>query len=550
MKVVRLAESRRKAADAPLEADQLDFERQQVADTDEKIHRGNGQVSGFRISDDASQDVLLPKSAETKSAETKSAETKGQLVDGGASTESTAAAFGQLNQRASPDDSLLLCSQAVLERFVARGGLYKEPELRSSVTSPEAVVRAWVNNGSLRVGKVGESSLGGLYRVAFRSRLPSTSQNVVGAISLAAVETFDTGDGQKEQAKVWDSLTSGRMEIDATLGDLNHQLRELPVMPEALLHDDKVASPQSVRLDAMVSKFERLQLAEEGLQQNLRRAESLLAEGADRRLVLQALGAAPAQVKIASASQANEPKLITPAESEAQEAYRKWLEMRQNLIQKVELEVAPMQKKLDALIDKKYGPNHPAVSHLRGQIGRVRAQLANLPPQPDGLGMVLPVPAGIAQSAPATKKVDSELGSLSDGMSLVALLKAMRAEVRQVSEELERLDPLLESLSTVVASQETALRQRARIELEIRQQQSLRKAMIEHIEGTAELRRNSPEISCELVVPASSGVQVEPSLQSHLFAGSTLGGASGAVLFCLLLLSITAVAVEGEEEAE
>ncbi|MGI9467426.1 MAG: hypothetical protein ACR2OA_09920, partial [Rubripirellula sp.] len=414
--------------------------------------------------------------------------------------------------------------------------------------SPEAFVRAWVNDGHMRVEKSGESSLGGVYRIAFRSRLPSTSEKVVQAVAASAVEKFDNGTLEEKQVSLLALMTSGRVEIDAKIQDLDNRLGELPDVAGAMLRDGEVVSPAAVRLNAIVDQFERLQLKRDGLKQNIVRAEALLAEGADKRLVLQTLGAPPPQPKLASRSQAQDSG-VTQTEavesSKAAEEYRLWLEMRNNLIEKVEREVAPMQEKLDALIEKKYGPNHPAVSHLRGQIGRVRAQLANLPPEPGGVGIVLPETNAETEGAPAANGEGSGGESRTEGMSLVALLKAVRSEIRAVSEEIERLDPELEELSTTVASQDKALRQRESGELEILQQQKMRSAMIKQIESIKLLGGGSG-ISCELLVPASAAVQVEPDLRSHLLAGGMLGGASGAVLFLLILLSVTAVAADGE----
>ena len=61
-------------------------------------------------------------------------------------------------------------------------------------------------------------------------------------------------------------------------------------------------------------------------------------------------------------------------------------------------------------------------------------------------------------------------------------------------------------------------------------------------------QHNSSEVSCELLVPAGPGVQVEPVLQSHLSGGALLGGASGAVLYCLILLSMAAMPVDNQSD--
>ena len=521
--------------------------QQQDAVTDANAIDDDQVVSGFRMTDDAAKDVLLIDSAELQDdgpvggpGNKRKSEPVQQLRRG----------LSQPPKAASLDDSSLFCSQAVLERAVELGELNKIQELQWMVSardqSPEAFVRAWVNDGHMRVEKSGESSLGGVYRIAFRSRLPSTSEKVVQAIAKSAVEKFDNSTLQKQQAKVLDLLASGRIEIDAKIRDLEDRLSAVPEVTGAMLRDGEVVSPDAVRLDAIVSRFERLQLKRDALKQNLVRAEALLAEGADKGLVFAVLGTPLPQPKLESGLQAEGP-VVTPNEagdsSKAADEYRIWLEMRNELVEKVEREVAPMQKKLDALIEKKYGPNHPAVSHLRGQIGRIRAQLANLPPEPDGVEIGIPEtnetktePRGAAASGKG----------LGDGLrgkdiALDSLLEVVRSELGTVSEQIARLDPELEELSTTVASQDRALRQHESLEREIGQQQRLRSEMIKQIE-TINSRGTGSEISCELLVPASAGVQVEPDLRAHLLAGGMLGGASGAVLFLLILMSVTAVA--------
>ena len=543
---------------APTAVDQLESQQDQLLNAgDEIVEAATEQVSGVRMSDDASQDVLMVEPGASQAQVVAGVEILADknLVDKNLTQQ-------RLSGVTPIDDSLLICSQAVLMRAVEVGGLKDVQELQWAVSArdqtPETFVRGWVSGGNLRVEKSGESSLGGVYKIAFRSRLPSTAEKVVQAVAQAAVETFDNGVLQQDQAKLLESLASGRSEIDKKLRDLQRKLGELPDISSAFLRDGEVISSDAIRLNAMVGSVERLQLQRDGLKQNLRRAESLLAEGADRRLVLETLGAPLPKQQYASSrpqtdgSIAEQPEVVQP--SKAAEEYRKWLEMRNALIEKIEREVAPMQEKLDALVEKKYGPNHPAVSHLRTQILRVRAQLANLPPEPSGVAM----PGIIGPNANAEGQVgvntskgngSTESGSAGNaravGMSLVALLKAMRAEIKEVSAEITRLDPELESLSTKVATQQKTLRQRQTVEREIQQQQSWRGSILEELQQVAEQRKTS-EVICELLVPAGAGVQVEPVLQAHLTAGILLGGASGAVLFCLILLSMTVVPAESE----
>jgi hypothetical protein len=534
----------------PTVVGQFGSQEESNAEAGETSETGAEQVSGVRMTDDESQDLLLTDPDVSKAQST-------EVTAGNASSGS------RLSSGVSVDDRLLLGSQAVLMRAVELGGLTKIQELQWAVSvrdkSVEAFVRDWVSSGKLRTEKSGDSSLGGVYQIAFRSRLPSTAEKVTQSVALAAVETFDDGVHEEEQAELFETLTSGRSEIDNKLQELQGKLSALPDIPDAILRDGLLVSADVARLNAMLASFERLQLQRDGIQQNLRRAESLLAEGADGSLVLKAVGAPMPQQEIVSGPRVDS-TAGSPAEvaqpSKAAEEYRRWLEIRNNLIEKIEREVAPMQEKLDALVEKKYGPNHPAVSHLRTQISRVRAQLANLPPEPGGVG----IPESLLPDTKSVQKPDSSTkadnrgaangsgeNTRADGMTLAVLLKAMRAEAKEVSAEIARLDPELESLSTQVVTQDKAVRQRHAIEQEISQQQSLRDSMIKAVQQVTQ-QHNSSEVSCELLVPAGPGVQVEPVLQSHLSGGALLGGASGAVLYCLILLSMAAMPVDNQSD--
>jgi hypothetical protein len=535
---------------SPTVVGQFESREESNAEAGETSETGAEQVSGVRMTDDASQDLLLTDPDVSKAQST-------EVTAGNDSSGS------RLSSGVSVDDRLLLGSQAVLMRAVELGGLTKIQELQWAVSvrdkSVEAFVRDWVSSGKLRTEKSGDSSLGGVYQIAFRSRLPSTAEKVTQSVALAAVETFDDGVHEEEQAELFETLISGRSEIDNKLQELQGKLSALPDIPDAIIRDGLLVSADVARLNAMLASFERLQLQRDGIQQNLRRAEALLAEGADGSLVLKAVGAPMPQQEIVSGSRADStagsPSEVAQPSKAAQE-YRRWLEIRNNLIEKIEREVAPMQEKLDALVEKKYGPNHPAVSHLQTQISRVRAQLANLPPEPGGVG----IPESLLRDTKAVQKPDSSTkadnrgaangsgeNTQADGMTLAVLLKAMRAEAKEVSAEIARLDPELESLSTQVTTQGKALRQRQAIEQEISQQQSLRDSMIKAVQQVTQ-QHNSSEVSCELLVPAGPGVQVEPVLQSHLSGGALLGGASGAVLYCLILLSMAAMPADNQSD--
>ena len=534
----------------------------QIPKADSGLPEGNERISGFRITDDASQDVVLRTPLQEQPATHMLKSGKPQVSsdlqhDAAQQTDENSETFRaavSADHPQPPDDSYLLCSQAVLARAIELGGLEQIQELQWMVSardqSPEAYVRTWVSNGTLGVKKSGETSLGGVYQIAFRSRLPSTSERVMRAVADAVVETFDNGSRQQRNAKLLEILTSDSREIDERLKGLEDYLENLPVLPDAIYRDGKVVSPDAVRLSAMVGVFERLQAKQQRLEQNLERAEALLAEGADSRMVWETLGTAVAEgerVGVAEATDAVQRQTGESEPSEAVDEYRKWLELKSDLVEKVDREVAPLQKKLDAFIEKKYGPNHPAVSHLRGQIGRVRAQLSNLPPEPAGIGMFGPEANEVTPGETVVSRIGVKANSSEGGISVEGMLRVTRSELKGVAEKLKQLDGELEMLSTTVARQRKVLKQRASVQLEILQQRELRRELIEHSKLMHE-RASKSEISCELLVPAGPGVQVAPELQPYLWAGGVLGGASGAVLFFLISLSMSGIAEERESE--
>jgi cell division inhibitor SulA len=136
-------------------------------------------------------------------------------------------------------------------------------------------------------------------------------------------------------------------------------------------------------------------------------------------------------------------------------------------------------------------------------------------------------------------------GDASGDKSVVTLLRALRSELKAVTAELERLDPVLETLSTQVAWQAKSLRQQKFVFQEIEQQQTLRKDLILQIQELSG-QQHRGEITCEILHSANSGVRVEPVLRGHLLAGGALGIASSAVLFCLFVLSASMAQPEVE----
>lgn len=496
-------------------------------------------VSGVRMSDNASEDVLLDGLDQSDVGQT--------LRVDESSTET-------LNRKpirdvADVDDSTLLASEAVLAKAISVGQLAKLQDLPWAVgvreRSPEVLSRELLRSGDLSVKRLDRTSLGSVYRVAFRSRLPSTSKKVVDSIAEAAVQSFDTSTAAEQIQKKIDLLTNGRDAIDQLSTELRRDLDQLVLPPDAMLRSDEVVSPVAFRLSAVLDDVVRLQVNQAGLKQKLRRAEALIAEGVEQRFVMETLGAPLPKTPTRTVTNAD------PAEDSQMgkqaEEHRKWVQARDSLIAEVNLQAEPMQRELNALLEN-LGPKHTTVVHLRAKISKVLGKMASLPPEPRVEGVVYPGERSKQGLAIVEANQDKRLdltGDASGDKSVVTLLRALRSELKAVTAELERLDPVLETLSTQVAWQEKSLRQQKFVFQEIEQQQTLRKDLILQIQELSG-QQHRGEITCEILQSANSGVRVEPVLRGHLLAGGALGIASSAVLFCLFVLSASMAQPEVE----
>jgi len=495
-------------------------------------------VSGVHMSDNASEDVLLDGLDQSDVEQT--------LRVDDSSTDT-------LNRKpirdvADVDDSTLLASEAVLAKAISVGQLAKLQDLPWAVgvreRSPEVLSRELLRSADLSVKRLDRTSLGSVYQVAFRSRLPSTSKKVVDSIAEAAVQSFDTSTAAEQIQKKIDLLTNGRDAIDQLSTELRRDLDQLVLPPDAMLRSDEVVSPVAFRLAAVLDDVVRLQVNQAGLKQKLRRAEALIAEGVEQRFVMETLGAPLPKTPTRTVTNAD------PAEDSQRgkqaEEHRKWVQARDSLIDEVNRQAEPMQRELNALLEN-LGPKHTTVVHLRAKISKVLGKMASLPPEPRVEGVVYPERSkqGLAiVEANQDKRLDP-IGDASGDKSVVTLLRALRSELKAVTAELERLDPVLETLSTQVASQEKSLRQQKFVFQEIEQQQTLRKDLILQIQELSG-QQHRGEITCEILQSANTGVQVEPVLRGHLLAGGALGIASSAVLFCLFVLSASMAQPEVE----
>jgi len=462
---------------------------------------------------------------------------------------------GQTNAlRNQPDDSLLLCSQSVLSIAVVSGNLMEIPELRvakglPNQTSADDFVRDWVPSGRLRVTLFENTSRGALYRVSFRSELPSVSNRVVSAVVAAMVERFDGQVSQKRVTeKIWD-IREKREELERQAEVLRRATDEIDLPEQAVLQNGSVVSPTAVRLDASIRRFERLGLQRESLQQRLRRAEELVVQKAGDREVLEMLGVLTKDGKVSRTA-----AVASQEQSEGPDR-REWLAEKQKLTAAVEQEVRPLQKQLDELLNIKYGPQHPQIKHLKMLIARAKGKLAIYAVEPDfGVANSSRMQVGVAPNRPITVQdgaqpsqeensvgtTEQQGGTASAANSLEVVLSVLNGELKKLSDDLSRVDEELETLATIVANETQILRYNERLRLEMQHLHETRKSLEVEMQHAQSLDEKVP-MTCEVLIASGPAVQVSPVLEPYLLYGSIGGVVAALTLFICLWLAIRLV---------
>ena len=470
------------------------------------------------------------------------------------------------------DDSLLLCSQAVLARAAESGGLLEIPELQlpaslvqandgehDAENAAEQLVRNWVSSGQLTVEQAEATSRGGLYRVSFVAKLPSVSSRVVSAVVAAMVDEFD---GPAGQAQVEESVKQLRLQSQSLADQaesLMHEIAKLELPANATLAEDgEVVSAAAVRLEAAIGSFERLTREREDLQKRLRRAEELQKQNADDRAVLETLGLLVVGDRTSVNGTVPDEKL--QVERDRQRKRQEWLDRKQKLAAMVEREVEPLQKQLDELLGVKFGPQHPQIKHLKTLIAKSKGRLAEYAVEPDfgldefefnGKRVTDPSdtadPDGLQNQDPAGQ--ENGIAD-TDPPSLRIVLNVLRGESARLAEQIRSVDESLEVLATTVATENQSLRTFEKLDREIQQLHVERNSLELEIQKLLEPGENVAS-SCEVLGAAGPAKQVSPVLRSYLQVGSFAGVLAGLVLFVILWFAISIVpgkALPGETQ--
>ena len=444
------------------------------------------------------------------------------------------------------DDRLLLQSEAVLIEAVKLGELSRLPDVSKGSGArgrePSQIANNILSSGRLRVFRLPPSSLGAVYEISFRAALPSSSQRVVAAIVSSSKSYLSNANDGQTWSESLRLLGTTRQEIDVQIQQIQQNMAELELSPRAMLRDGKVESAEAQQWESTRTEVRRLKSEQLAIEEKLRRTESLIAEGASTESILVSLDQTlrigqPFELQSRSADN---------DVSAAEEEHRQWLELRARLTAEVDRAVAPLQRELDSLLAK-VGPKHITVIHVRSKIAKARARLNELPPEP-GRGSVA---SRSSSDSPTTNAIDGLVAdgdALSDSQSrqIPSLLRALRSQRDFVESRLAILTSELLALASEVSEQEVGLRNREMLQRELDQQIALRDSVIEKLEVLGD---SSPEACRSLTVltQPQPGVQVEPSLQGHLFIGGVMGLLAGTVLSCLMFLSSTVT--QGESAA-
>ncbi len=463
-----------------------------------------------------------------------------------------------------PDESLLLCSQSLLSSAAVTGNLMEIPELRvaksmTAQVSADDFVRDWVASGQLRVTLIDNTSQGAIYRVSFRSELPSVSRRVVSAVVAEMVERFDGQVSQERVSEKIGDIQERREQLERQAEGLQRATDEIDLPKQAVLQDGNVVSPAAIKLDASIRRFERLDLQRESLRQRIGRAEDLLAQNADDRDVLEMLGVLNKEGKVPDIGGAASGEQAENLESEQDR--RKWLADKERLTAAVDQEVRPLQKQLDELLNIKYGPQHPQIKHLNTLIAKAKGKLAVYAVEPDfGASNSLGKQVGLASDSPVAVKDKSgasqekhrlDIGvdiedQQSAGNSLEVVLAVLRAELESLSNDLRVVDEELEVLATIVANETQVLRYNEKLRLEMQYLLETGKSLEVEMQHVLNVSEEVPS-SCEVLIASGQAMQVSPVLSAYLWYGSSGGITAGLALFMILWFAISWVPDQAAE---
>ncbi|SRR6056297_1250274 len=486
--------------------------------------------------------------AETAAAELPAADwiTSSESPDAATASGSPTGATRQI------DDSAVILSEPVVARAIASNQLTRLPELgplrQSAERSKVSLANALLRSGRLAVQRQGEGVTGTRYELRCQGDTPSSAQQLSQAMASSYSESLQRGGSQTaDWQTAMDLIQQASGSVTQRLTALEQQLRQLDVPVGASLQAGRVVSPAAERLHQLRQESEQLVDQRVGLEQKLRRVESLIAQGAEADMILAALGkpvvvparpTAPLVAQANSGDDAPDPAAV----------YQQQLAERARVAAEIERELKPLQTEYDRLLTQ-FAREHPRVRSVRTKMAAVQSKLDALPPlEPPANMSPRPAAKSPSEDSPAASAAANPGKSASSkGEQVSELLRALRIEAQRAGEAVESRRGALEDLAATVAFQQQRLTEEARIRDEIAAQQRLVESITARLQP---LSRSSPfpEATAAILQAPTLGRQSAPELLPHLAVGGVAGGISGIVLAGLLLLTSVAVPAAGKGE--
>lgn len=425
------------------------------------------------------------------------------------------------------DDSALIVSDSVIASAIASRRLNDVPEIRDHngmrYREPEQAIQALTGEGGLTAHRVATASHGGVYRVHFIGKTPSSAAQVVTAMIEECKQSLPRSGDHALWKESVELLGTSRRDVTQRIRELESQLSALPHLHSAVILDDELVSATAERARRLRQQADLLQIELTSIDSSLRHVEKMIQEGASAESILVSLGA-PRTIRTIPA----QPKSVGESDAGSDAAQRKQQRAaRETLEREVERDLKPLQKEMDKLLET-LGSEHPTVRGVRTKMEQVRARLGDEPP-------IDPLP--VVETPPAVNPPTVDVDPQEQQQQITRMVAALRAEKTDVAGELKNVTTSLEAAVWEQTEQQMTLRDRERIESEIGQQQAFAEQIISRLDQVSTDTPPVAEIGLNVLHAANPGVQIAPDLIDHLARGGIWGAGAGAALAILLLLT-------------
>lgn len=437
------------------------------------------------------------------------------------------APLGSSESETSGNGVSFIASKPVLSKAAKLGRLGRLAGITGG--SPEEVAEAIQNSGNLEVESSTVDELGRTYEVRYRGSTPSAAQQVVQFILEATVQSLTEADNTANWDESLKLLTEARAEIETSIADLETQLNQLGAPDEVAMVDGELVSAVSQQYVRLRSEAYQLQELRNALSQKLRRVETLIQNGASSDAILAALDVPtmPAVVKQTDGRQ------NTDAANDAAERERQ-LASRLRAERDIKRQMLPLQQELDKMLER-FGSQHPTVVFKRSQIEELQEKLDALPPLL-GEDESRPIEDGSTKGDQPDEEAVSEDEAREVATKIMASLRALRSEKKQVEQDFEQIASELDEAATALAQEENADIERSRLLSQLESEQELLQQAAARLKELS-ARPPFPAVRAAVLREPDRGQQVAPELNPLLVRGAQIGLVVGLVLVSLLYLT-------------